>query len=236
MSRKLALTVVVTLGVALAACGTIKSVYDRGRGVFAPRHASTESPRAENSDASGDAGHVTSASLDANATARYAQATQSDPIPERHVRDVEFPVVAESVSSGVFGADMTDVFAAATVPVLAPSGMSSEQAAGFGRSFRATPSGYFARMSGDDFDVVINGTRAYAVAPPSAGARSRDTSANQFSESETGLGVTFARFGADYSVDFVCRGSGDEAGMECISQEAAASFVERLIPVGGGGQ
>lgn len=235
MGRKLALTVVVTLGVALAACGTIKSVYDRGRGIFAPRHASTESPRAENNDAPEGAGHVSTASLDSH-SASAAQAAQSDPTPDRHVRDVEFPVVAESVSSGVFGADMTDVFAPATVSVLAPSGMSSEQAAGFARSFRATPSGYFARMSGDDFDVVINGTRAYAVAPPSAGARSRDTSANQFSESETGLGVTFARFGADYSVDFVCRGGGNEAGMECISQQAAARFVERLIPVGGGGQ
>lgn len=232
MGRKLALTMVVTLGVALAACGTIKSVYDRGRGIFTPRHTSTESHRTEHNDATDGADHVSTASLDSNS----ARDAQSDPTPERHVRDVEFPVVAESVSSGVFGADLTDVFAPATVPVLAPSGMSTEQAAGFARSFRATPSGYFARMSGDDFDVVINGTRAYAVAPPSAGARPRDTSANQFSESETGLGVTFARFGADYSVDFVCRGGGDEAGMECISQEAAASFVERLIPVGGGGQ
>jgi len=238
MSRGLSLALIAALGVSLAACGTIKSVYDRGRGVFAPRHQSDDGDRT-------GSGRVSPSGFDANTNSNSSDNSgdnpgQSDanidPRPERHVREVQFPVMAQSVSSSIFGDDMTDVFASASVPVLAPSGMTSNQAAGFARSYRTTPDGYFARMSGDDYDVVINGTHAYAVAPPDAGARTRDTSTYQFSESETGLGVTFGRFGADYAVDFECRGSGDEAGMDCITQQAATRFVERLIPVGGGGQ
>jgi hypothetical protein len=172
----------------------------------------------------------------ASAVANLEDRSQSggDPIPERGERDVDFPVVAESVADGLFPDDGA-TFASASVPVLAPSAMSREQASSFVSSYRTTPDGYFARMALDEFDVVVNGTRMFAVAPEAAGAPSRDTTQYQFSESDTGLSVTFNRFGADYSIDFVCRGPGGE-GSACVTEAKAAEFVERLVPVGGGGR
>lgn len=153
-----------------------------------------------------------------------------DPVPTPGQREVEFPVVAESVADD-FGPDASK-FADAVVPVLAPASMSTDQASGFADSYRATPDGYFARMAMDSYDVVVNGTRAFAVAPESAGARPRDTSQVLFSETDTGASVTFNRFGADYSIEFVCRGAGET----CVTEAQATELVERLVPIGGGGR
>jgi hypothetical protein len=161
---------------------------------------------------------------------------QGDPTPTRGERDVDFPVVAESVTDSLFPSGDDSKFAAASVPVLAPASMSRDQATGFVDSYRTTPDGYFARLDLEEFDVVVNGTRAFAVAPESAGARTRDTSQIQYSETDTGVAVTFNRFGADYSIEFVCPGAGGEGGAACVTEAKAAEFVERLVPVGGGGR
>jgi hypothetical protein len=172
----------------------------------------------------------------ATAVANIEGRTESggDPTPQRGEREVEFPVTAQSVTDELFPNDGAR-FAEATVPVLAPAAMSREQASSFVSSYRTTPDGYFARLGLEEFDIVVNGTRMFAVAPQGAGAPSRDTTAYQFSESDTGMSVTFNRFGADYSIDFVCRGPGGE-GSACVSEAEAAEFVERLVPVGGGGR
>jgi hypothetical protein len=164
-----------------------------------------------------------------------AQTESGDSTPARGERDVEFPVVAESVANSLFPGDGA-AFASATVPVLAPSAMSREQASTFVSSFRATPDGYFAQLGQENFDVVVNGTRVFAVAPESAGARPPDAAPYRFSESDTGVNVSFNRFGADYSIDFVCRGAGGAEANECITEAQAAEFVDRLVPVGGGGR
>lgn len=216
MSARLTLAVAAGLALTLAACDTVKQVFDRGD--------------------DGDGGGGSAAASQTGEGETDAGSTGTDPTPEHGLRDVEFPVIAESASRSVFGRDMSETFASATVPVLAPASMTEDQAARFAESYRVTPDGYFARIPGADFDVIVNATRAFAVAPAEAGARPREASTYTIGESETGLGVTLSRFGADYSIDFACRGEGDEGGADCVTEDAAAAFVEQLIPVGGGGQ
>lgn len=175
----------------------------------------------------GGASNTTRQSADAVAN---PQSQTGDPTPTRGEREVEFPATTQAFTGG----DASQ-FADASVPVLAPAAMSTEQAETFSDSYRTTPDGYFAQMPTDQFDVVVNGTRNFTVAPESAGAQTRDTSDIQFSESDTGLSATFNRFGADYSIDFVCRGGGDVGGA-CVDEAEAAEFVNRLVPVGGGGR
>jgi hypothetical protein len=159
-----------------------------------------------------------------------------DVTPERAARAVSFPVVPEAVTESMFPDDARTKFAGAQVPVLAPVGLSEEQAQRFVDTFRATPDGYFARMSMPEFDVVVNGTKIYAIPPESAGATERDTTELHVTESEDGMSATFNRFGADYSVEFACRGAGGEEGAKCLTEAQAREFVERLIAVGGGGR
>lgn len=208
MSARSTAAVALIAGVAatLAGCDSIRSVFRGGGSDGAERQA------AANLDRSG-----------------------GDPTPARGEREVEFPVIAQAVTDSLFPGDGAEKFADASVPVLAPAAMSTDQASAFVDSYRTTPDGYFAQMAAEDFDVVVNGTRAYSVAPEAAGATPRDTGAFQFSESDTGLSVTFNRFGADYSIDFVCRGAGGE-GATCVDEAEATQFVERLVPVGGGGR
>ncbi len=216
---------------ALAACAAIGlSGCDRIRSAFTTRGDAADPAAAREGGSTARA-----ASFDAD---DQAGDTSDDPTPTRGEREVEFPVTAEQAGDSARAAGLDAArFADATVPVLAPAGMSRGQAVQFTESFRATPDGYFARMSLEEFDVVVNGTRIYARAPEAAGAPpARDTSQYQYSESETGMSVTFSRFGADYSVDFVCRGAGDEGGSECVSEAEAAELVGRLVPVGGGGR
>jgi hypothetical protein len=217
-SAHLGLSLLLAASLALGGCDSIRSVFARGEG--------SSQGASQGSDASASA----VAALDSD---REAAAPTGDPVPTRGERQVEFPVVAESVASEL-GMDPA-AFAGATVPVLAPAAMSTEQADSFEDSYRATPDGYFARMAMNGYDVVVNGTRVFAVAPEAAGAPpARDTSEIQYSETDTGASVTFNRFGADYSIEFVCRGPGGEPS--CVSEAQATEFVERLVPVGGGGQ
>ncbi len=211
-TQTLALVLIASAAVGLSGCDSIRSVFARG-----------------GADASGDR-PATAASLDQSAASQ-----SGDPTPTPGEREVEFPVVAQAVTDNLFPGGGDAKFAESSVPVLAPAAMSTDQAETFADSYQTTPDGYFARMPSEEFDVVVNGTRAYAVAPEAAGAQTRDTSAFQFSESDTGLSVTFNRFGADYSIDFVCRGAGGDAG-GCVDETKAAEFVERLVPVGGGGR
>jgi hypothetical protein len=110
------------------------------------------------------------------------------------------------------------------VPVLAPGGMTAAQSEEFARRFRATPDGYFARVSFGAYDVVVNGSTRRSGAGDSA---------IRISETETGLAAMFSRAGADYQVEFSCRGPGSEAGARCITEDQARAFVAALIAYDG---
>jgi len=169
-----------------------------------------------------------------NGPAATTVAQLGDATPARGARDVQAPQIDRAAARALFGADAATRFDRSVVPVLAPETITPEQAARFATSFRATPDGYFGRLPQAGFDVVINGTRAFAVAPPSAGAPVRDMSEVRISQSETGLAASFSRYGADYEVEFACRGAGDELGARCLSAEEARALVDALVPVGGG--
>jgi len=214
LSTRAANVVLAVAAIVAAGCGPMRSV----RSFFAH-----------------DAGERTPPAQMALATAAAAPGA-GDETPVRGEREVEFPAVAESVTSSLFPSGAAARFADARVPVLAPASMSRDQAGAFLSSFRPTSDGFFARLGLEDFDVVMNGTRLYAVAPEGAGAPRRDAAGPQFSQTENGMSVSFNRFGADYSIDFVCRGSGGEEGSDCVTEAKAAEFVQRLVPVGGDGR
>lgn len=107
------------------------------------------------------------------------------------------------------------------IPVLAPSGMSPAQADEFAQRLRVTPDGYFSRVSFAAYDLVVNGsTRRSGPAD----------SAIRLSQTETGLAAMFARDGADYQVEFSCRGPGSEAGVHCVSEAEALAVVAAFDP------
>ncbi|MGD2133815.1 MAG: hypothetical protein PVI23_13555 [Maricaulaceae bacterium] len=162
---------------------------------------------------------------------------EGDPTPSTGTRTITPPATAEVASAAgrLFPGDLAERFAGAPVPVLAPGAISPEQARRFAETFRPTPDGFFARIGYDAYDVVVNGTRVYATPPPAAEPiTARRMSDLKVSESETGLSVTFSMFGADYSLDFVCRGAGEEESADCVGEEAAAEIARNLVPVGGG--
>jgi hypothetical protein len=160
-----------------------------------------------------------------------------DPTPTHGERSVEFPAVATPTADSMFRGLDASKFAGASVPVLAPPGISHDQAAQFTESYRTTKDGYFARWSAERYDVVLNGTRSYAQPPKEAGASpARDLSKAQVSSTETGLSAALSRFGADYSIEIVCRGAGAERGQGCATREEAAALADDLAPVGGGGR
>lgn len=125
-------------------------------------------------------------------------------------------------------------FARSPAPVLAPAALTAEQAAAFARSFRATPDGFFARLTLERFDVVVNGTCVSTAAPGRPAAPTGPSADVRISGSETGLAASFRRYGAAYEVEFACRGAGDELGAACVSREQASAFIDGLVRVGGG--
>jgi FlaG/FlaF family flagellin (archaellin) len=118
------------------------------------------------------------------------------------------------------------------IGVLAPRNMTGDQTAEFTARFRATPDGYFSRVSFDSYDVVINGTKSVSAAGRSGATR--DASEIRISETENGLSATFNRDGANYLVEFSCPGPGNEAGVACIGEADARAFVANLVTVTGG--
>jgi hypothetical protein len=221
MSMRLVLAATV-LAMGAAGCDAIRSFMPGGGGA-------AQAPGEE-------ADTAQAAAFDQGAeTAVAAPEAAGDPTPTRGTRDIQFPEAARPAATAM-GLDVGK-FADASVPVVAPSSLSQEQSDQLTSSYRATPDGYFARWSDEDFDVVVNGTRVYSDAPAAAGApAARDLSTPKVSETETGMSVTVSKFGADYNIELVCRGAGDEGGSGCATQEEAEALVDRLVPVGGGGR
>jgi hypothetical protein len=126
-----------------------------------------------------------------------------------------------------------DKFEAVPAIVVAPSGMTQEQRDEFSRTFRATPDGYFASLTMDGYDVVINGTLAYSVAPETLRFQ-RTSGRYNLQKGEGSTDIAFADFGGDYLISFICQVyvEGQEGG--CVSDEDAVALFERMVPLGGG--
>lgn len=147
-------------------------------------------------------------------------------------RSAEPSALASRLIAG-FSERTIDAFEAAPAIVVAPSGMTDAEREEFGRTFRATSDGYFARLTGDDHDVVINGTLAYSVAPASVRFQ-RITGAYRIQKAEGETGLAFQDFGGDYLLQFICHSfvEGQDGG--CVTDEEAVAFYNRIVPLGGG--
>lgn len=158
-----------------------------------------------------------------------------DPVPVRRMRAVPRGAApAALVSRMIVGYTDAALDAFEEVPaiVVAPSGLTDLQKTEFSRTFRATPDGYFARLTGDDHDVVINGTLAYTVAPESVRFQRR---AGRY-HIQKGLGetdVAFSDFGGDYLIQFICHEYTEQEG-GCVTDAEAVAMFERMVPLGGG--
>ncbi len=126
-----------------------------------------------------------------------------------------------------------DKFEAVPAIVIAPSGMTAEQRDEFSQTFRATPDGYFANLTMDGYDVVINGTLAYSVAPENVRFQ-RMSGRYRIQKGEGSTDIAFSDFGGDYLLQFICQEyvEGQEGG--CVSDADAVALFERMVPLGGG--
>jgi hypothetical protein len=160
----------------------------------------------------------------------------NDPAVQRAMRPVPrgaAPSALVSRSVQGFAARTLDAFEAVPAIVVAPSGMSQTERDEFSRSFRATPDGYFASLTGDDHDVVINGTLAYTVAPSSL--RFQRRTGRYFIQKSVGeTSISFSDFGGDYLVQFICHQYDDETVGGCVTDAEAVAVFERIVPLGGG--
>lgn len=126
-----------------------------------------------------------------------------------------------------------DAFEAVPAIVVAPSGLAQEQKDEFSRTFRATPDGYFARLTMDSYDVVINGTLAYSVAPETVRFQ-RTSGRYRLQKAEGETDIAFSDFGGDYLLQFICHEFVEDQEGGCVSDEDAIALFERMVPLGGG--
>jgi hypothetical protein len=144
-------------------------------------------------------------------------------------------VPQELVSRQIVGYDekVIDAFDVVPAIVVAPSGMSQAEKDEFSETFRATPDGYFASLTREGYDVVINGTLAYSVAPESLRLQPR-TGRYHVQKSEGETDIAFSDLGGDYLIQFICQEYSEGEIGGCISDDDAVAFFERIVPLGGG--
>lgn len=160
-----------------------------------------------------------------------------DAVPTRGERQIEWPVGIQSMrdaGAAVFPEGAASRFAGAPIPVLAPTKLDAEQRQAYLDSFRSVKDGFFAVVPGATYDVVVNGTKSYAVAPASAGFEERDTRNYLFEPAENGANVSFQRFGVDFLLQFECKAAVGEG--TCVTENEAKGFADNLTVVGGGGR
>lgn len=158
-----------------------------------------------------------------------------DAVPERRMRPVPrgaAPMALVSRNLPGFTQRAIDAFDRVPAIVVAPSGLTDNQKQEFSRTFRATPDGYFVRLTGDDHDVIINGTLAYSVAPASVVVRRR-TGPYTVQKALGETDIAFSDFGGDYLIQFVCHEYTEEEG-GCVTDDEAVAFYQRFVPLGGG--
>ncbi len=159
-----------------------------------------------------------------------------DPVPRRSMRPIPRLALPQALVSRQiegYSARVIAAFDAVPAIVVAPSGMTQAQKDEFSRTFRATPDGFFARLTFDDHDVVINGTLAFTV-PPESLRFQRRTGRYFVQKAEGETDIAFSSFGGDYLVQFICHeySEGDVGG--CVTDEEAIALFERIVPLGGG--
>lgn len=111
------------------------------------------------------------------------------------------------------------------VPVFLPSGPVAAQSGDVAVRFQPTSDGYYAFFPTETYDIIVNGTNVVMSEPGAAPAPRTDVFV--FQPTTTGAQVAFARYGADYLVEFECKElvSGLPA---CITEEAAVAFARDL--------
>lgn len=169
----------------------------------------------------------------------YAQRADA-PGVTRGERVVELPVGIESAAAEaarVYPAGAVDRFAASPIPVLAPPTLSETQRTAFSDSFRAVPDGFFAVIPARGYDVVVNGTITYAIAPELIKVIDRGGARYLYEEGETGVSISFSRYGADYLLQFECTDPA-RAGEDnnCVDEDTVVATAESLSVIGGGGR
>ncbi len=121
------------------------------------------------------------------------------------------PITTQNASGG----------AAPEVPVLLPSGVVQAQNAR-APAMIVTDDGYFATYQMPNYDAIVNGTKS-AYGPE----RAPRGDAMQFTISEASAQLSFARFGADYLIEFECRQV--DGGESCITEDEARAFADSLF-------
>jgi len=159
----------------------------------------------------------------------------NDRVPQRGVRQIPRTAAPAALVSRMlpgFSERAIDAFDEVPVIVVAPSGLTQSEKDEFSNTFRATPDGYFVRLTGDDHDVVINGTNNYTVAPETV--RFRRRTGRYFVQKGVGeTDVSFSDFGGDYLLQFICHEYTQEDG-GCVTDAEAVAFLDRMVPLGGG--
>jgi hypothetical protein len=150
-------------------------------------------------------------------------------------RRVQWPVGAQSIveaNAVVYPQGAEARFAEATIPVLAPDDLSADERRAFTESFRAVTDGYFSVVPRGDTDILINGTRSYAVAPELVKRFQRDGVSYLYQEGDGHVSISFSRYGADYLLQFECR-DGEGYANDCTNEAEVVEVIDRLTIVGG---
>lgn len=116
------------------------------------------------------------------------------------------------------------------VPVLLPTGIVIPQGVDSQPRFQPLSDGYYAAYPGIDYDIIVNGTNE-TVAGTSEIESQIDKDALIFQPTSTGAMVSFSKYGADYLVEFECKGA-DGASPDCISEADALKIAQDLIIAG----
>ena len=118
--------------------------------------------------------------------------------------------------------------AAAPVPVLLPSGIVSAAGTENTPRFQPLSDGYFAAYPGTEYDIIVNGTNEVV----GEGRTAEDANTEpRFLATSAGAQVSFARYGADYLIEFECNQISGTDGT-CISEEDALRIAGELIIAG----
>jgi hypothetical protein len=144
--------------------------------------------------------------------------------------NVQPPPIAATAPKSNFNPKVTTASVGAPVPMLAPP-VQASVAAGLDDgavTVRVTEDGYFITVPGPRYDVIVNGTKAFYLAPSDA-PKTPAKAAPQAYRFEWGEGeatLAFSRYGADYLIQFVCKTGAANAA--CMTQADAVAFAERL--------
>lgn len=125
---------------------------------------------------------------------------------------------------------------ASPVPVLVPPPSVAAAADGLEAAptqIRPVSDGYFANYPGARYDLSVHGTKQFAAAPATAPAPAAQAEADaagyRFEEGEGQAILSFSRFGADYVLEFHCKG---DLSAACVTEAEAIAAAERLQVVG----